>query len=441
MRRRIITGLLFAVPVLSAADFQDFQAARAVIGQPSFSAHEKGIEPRALSLARGNLYVADASGQMLTFDVSRIGSARTTACPVCLVTPQASIAQNVFEGIAASAGSGRNIVIADMKSHRVMLWRGVSPLEKPDVVLSGFLNPVSVAIDNQRLFVGDTGSHHVFIWNSLPTFDTQAPDVTLGPSEIGETAGPDTIQTPSALVSDGANLFVGDAASHRVLVFSTGDSAAPQVLNAATLLPGAVAPGTLLAIEHSRENTTVFLNGNPLRTTESEGQPIQIQVPYDLNSATAGSLWIKTELEGGLANVSRPVTLRFAAATPGIFAFGTTEPRTGLVLHAPAGVPLSPEDPAKAGDLLTVWATGLGAVNTEANEEGGFDTLIPVRAAINGSPIEVISATLPAEATGVYEVRLRLPAVLPASASLALLELVLLENDAKSNAVTFPLKK
>jgi uncharacterized protein (TIGR03437 family) len=96
-------------------------------------------------------------------------------------------------------------------------------------------------------------------------------------------------------------------------------------------------------------------------------------------------------------------------------------------------VPLSPEDPARPSELLTVWATGLGAVASEANSDGAFDTLTPVHATINGNTIEVVSAVLPAEATGVYAVHLRMPAQLPPSATL-----VLLQNDFKSNAVTFP---
>jgi uncharacterized protein (TIGR03437 family) len=310
-------------------------------------------------------------------------------------------------------------------------------------VLSGFVDPVSVALDNQRLFVGDAGSHHVFIWNALPSADGTPPDVTLGASAAPfgikgmDSLGPDTIETPSALASDGTNLFVADAAAHRVLVFSPADSAMPQPLNAATLAAGAFAPGTLVSLDNGTGTSTVFLDGNPVRITDTNGDQLQIQIPYELNGAAAGSLWIRTNQEDGSVAVSRPVALRFSPASPGIFAFGAKEPRTGLMLHAlsAAGVPLSPEDPAKPGELLTVWATGLGAVASEPNGEGGFDTLIPVRAAIDGNTVGVVSASLPADATGVYEVRLRLPAQLTSAPIL-----VLSQNDYRSNAVTFPVQ-
>ena len=246
--------------------------------------------------------------------------------------------------------------------------------------------------------------------------------------------GADTIQTPTALVSDGLNLFVADAAAHRVLVFSTGDTVSPHVVNAASLSPGSLAPGTLVSVNRANSKSTVFLNGMPMPATDSSSDQIQVQIPYELNNATAGNLWTRTELEDGSTVTSRPSAIRFTAASPGIFAFGTKEPRTGLLLHAAASVPLSPEDPAKPAELLTVWATGLGAVDSEANSDGEFNTLVPVHATIGGNPVEVISAVLPAEATGVYEVRLRLPAQVSPGAAL-----VLLQNDSRSNAVSFPI--
>jgi uncharacterized protein (TIGR03437 family) len=425
MGRSIFTILLCAAAVLSAADFQDFQAARAVIGQPSFSAHEKGVVARSLSFVKNNLYVADASGHVLSYDVSRVGSAKTPGCPVCLVGPQTTIAQNVFEGVAAVAIHGQTIVVADARSQRVLLWNGISPSREPDVILSGFRNPVSVALDDQRLFVGDAASHHVFVWNSLPTDDSQPPDVTLGSD--AEIPGADTIQSPSALASDGENLYVADAAAHRVLIFSAAVDIAPQVVNAASREAGPLAPGTLVEIGPV-SGTTVLLNGAPLPVTESNGDKLQVQIPYDLNNATAASLWIRSD-----AGNSAPTALRFNTASPGIFAFGTTDPRTGMLLHAPAGVPLSPEDPAKPSELLTVWATGLGAVSPEPNSEGAFEILTPVQATLNGNFIEVAAAVLPAQSTGVYEVRLRLPNQLSPNASL-----VLIQNDLKSNPVTFP---
>jgi uncharacterized protein (TIGR03437 family) len=422
--RRIFLSALLCGLSLHAADFEDFQAARAVIGQPSFSAHDKGVNAAALSIAKNTLYVADISGRLFGFDLTRIGASPTPGCPVCLITPQSTQAQNVFQGVAAVAVNGHNIAIADTKNHQVMLWK-----ENASLILTGFTNPTSVALDNQRLYVGDSGSHHVFIWNQLPTSASQLPDVTLGIADPDSPTA-DSIQTPAALASDGTSLYVADSSAHRVLIFSAADSDSPRIVNAASLVAGPLAPGTLISIDHASAASAVFLNGTPLRVTETSGDQLQVQIPYELSNASSAALWLQTD---GAA--SRPASVRLVPASPGIFAFGVKEPRTGLVLHAPEGVPLSPEDPAKPSELLTVWATGLGAVSSDANASGGFDVLTPVRATVNGNAVEVVSATLPPEATGVYEVTLRLPADLSGSS----VSLVLLQNESKSNAVTFPI--
>lgn len=419
---RLFALLCFAAAVLSAADFENFQAARAVIGQSSFSSHDKGVTARALTLAKGNLNVADDSGRLLTFDLSRMGAPHAPACPVCLTAAQSSINQPVIEGIAAFAVNGRTIAIADSKNHRVILKRNSA-----DVILTSFTQPISIALDNQRLFVGDAAAHHVYIWNSLPTYDAP-PDVTLGIPESTDGPGADTLQIPAALASDGANLYVADAAAHRVLVFSPADTPAPRLVNAATLQSGPVAPGTLVAIDRAASGkTTVLLNGTALESAEQ----LQFQVPFNLN-ASAAAVWIQTESEDGAVTTSRPAALRLTAVSPGIFAFGTHEPRSGLLVHSPEGIPLTSDNPARPSELIAVWATGLGAVASAPDADGGFQTLTPVRAALNGNSIEVVSARLPADSSGVYEVVLRMPDPLPANATLNIFQ-----NDSKSNTVKF----
>ncbi len=54
--------------IVCAAEFRTGQAARAVIGQTSFTAHEKGVVAQSLVFSNGKLFAADASGRVLTFD-------------------------------------------------------------------------------------------------------------------------------------------------------------------------------------------------------------------------------------------------------------------------------------------------------------------------------------------------------------------------------------
>ena len=159
--------------------------------------------------------------------------------------------------------------MADAAGHRVLIWRSTTPVPgvigamQPDVVLGeSITDPVSVAYDGQRLFVGDAAQHRVLIWNTLPHADNQPADVILGQSDSAP--GPTSVGTPSALVSDGNNLFVADTENRRILVFSAGDFDLSEndILNSATLLPSAPRPRN--ARDHSRRRRSQQLRNCPV---------------------------------------------------------------------------------------------------------------------------------------------------------------------------------
>ena len=99
----------------------------------------------------------------------------------------------------------------------MLIWRdssAQSALKGPDLVLgrtgselstvSGatIVDPVSVAFDGKRLFVGDAALHRILVWNSLPATESQPADVVLGQPNftaavIADTPAPDSISRPS----------------------------------------------------------------------------------------------------------------------------------------------------------------------------------------------------------------------------------------------------
>ncbi len=463
MRKACLT-LIFAT-LTHAAEFHTGQAARAVIGQSSFSSREPGVSAHALSLAHGRLFAAEAN-RLVTFDISK-------PCTLCGFAPVSIANQAVMRGVAGVAVSGKVVVAADSANHRVLIWRSTTPApgfigaKQPDVVLT-VAEPVSVAYDGHRLFVGDTAQHRVLVWNALPNTDDQAADAVLGKPESGLTDAA-TIGTPAALVSDGTNLFVADTENHRILVFSPGDLDLPEgdIVNSASLLSIPLAPGTLVTIraagltseteaadESSSEplptqlaNVEVYLNGTPLRLLSVSPEEIQAQFPNDLAGVTSASLYLRSERENGAALVSSAAAVQIAPASPGIFAIGTREPRNGLLLHAsneqdgeggPAkGVPITNESPAAPGEVVTVWATGLGLVGGGDRFSTDGDTVLPVNALVNGEPAEVLSARLPRGVAGIYEVVVALPRGLAAGDGI---RLQLVENAVPSNTVIFPVR-
>jgi uncharacterized protein (TIGR03437 family) len=444
---------------ISGAEFQTGQAARAVIGQPSFSAREAGIVAHALAASKGRLYVADASNRVLTFDLTKIPGPKDdlsgrdgAGCSVCGFSPVSIANQAVMRGVAGATAYGKTVVVADAANHRVLIWRDSSAgPQKPDIVLgrggSALLEPTSVAFDGKRLFIGDAGLHRVLVWNTLPVTDDQPADAALGQPDSNSNAtndvpGANTLHNPAALVSDGANLFVADAADRRILVFTPGDTAlgGDAVVNSASLLATPLAAGGLAAIRAKGQSDSsrveVVLNGGTVPVLSVSDEEIQIRTPDDLGNATAGSLYVRSQQAGGAVTVSSAVGVKLASAFPGLYAFGGSEPRAGLLLHADAaasgGVPVTPETPARAGEVITAWGTGLGT----ADEDG--KVLNPVNAWVNGMRAEVISAKLPRDAIGVYEIRLILP---PDSGGKGTAQLFLTQAGNASNTITFPVEQ
>ncbi len=497
MRVRAATLLLLSTSLL-AAEFESGQAARAVLGQSSFSSREAGIRVTSMIVSRDRLYAADSSGHVLTFDLSRLGSVRddrsarqSGGCAVCLPLPSAETKESVMPGVAAVSVWDKTIAVADAVNHRVLIWRDSTaprPDRGPDIILgrssesSGpgpatLVNPVSVALDGKRIYVGDASLHRVLVWNSLPLTDDQPADAVLGQPDFTsrnavDAPDPESIAAPSAMVSDGNNLFVADSASRRILVFSPGDlPLSPEAaVNSASLVNGPVAPGTLITISgnHFSETTEsaasedgeplpkrlggveVIFDGQALPLLAVSPTQVQAQIPYDLGNRSAASLYLRLEHSASIPAVTTAVGIRLVPASPGIFALGGSEPRGAILLHAAAlatggAPPVTEESPARAGEVLSLWATGLGAVWEDgagypiAGHPQGTtaEAAIPVTAQIDGVAATVLSAKLPEGSIGVYEIQIVMPAEAIVNTKA---RLTLTQNGIISNSVSFAMQ-
>lgn len=492
---------LLAGASLYAAEFQSGQAARAVLGQPSFTAREAGVKATSMVIVRDRLYAADSSRHTLTFDLSKVPGVRDDRsghqagpCSLCGFAAIAQTNQSVMPGVAAVGVWGKTIAVADAANHRVLLWRDASSPRadrRPDVILGGLSealplgpatlsNPVSVALDGKRLFVGDAALHRVLVWNTLPAVDEQPADSVLGqpdfvsasPTDLPE---PHSIVTPLALASDGTNLFVADAASSRILVFSPADTplASDSVINSATLRTGPLAPGTLITLNGSSfADTTETASNDPHEPLPKrlgglelvfDGQvlpllsvsptEVQAQLPYDLGTRGAASVYLRGEHSGGIITVTAPISVKLVPASPGLFALGGAEPRGAILLHRqsgssdPGGAPITRESPARRGEVVRVWAAGLGllvdadagktAVAGRPHDGQESDVAVPVTAQIDGQPVQVLSARLPEGAIGIYEIEIAIPGDLPAETEA---RLVVMQNGLSSNTVIFALQ-
>jgi uncharacterized protein (TIGR03437 family) len=501
MTLRLTACLLLSLGI-RATEFHNGQAARLVIGQPSFSARETGISVSNLLISNGRLYASDATRHVLIFDLAGIpgpkddlAPAHGPSCMVCGFSPTAVANEPILQGSPAVSIYGTTVALADTPKHRVLIWRDTrvsAANQMPDIVLGDstpdpssihgttLIEPTSVAFDGKHLFVGDAALRRVLVWNSLPAFNNQPPDAVLGQqnlttNETSEVPAADTLHGPTALVSDGANLFVADSFDRRILVFTAADAPLPRntISNSASLIAGPLAPGTLVTLTGAAladgsasapddrvqplptklGKIEVLFDGLPLPLLSVSPTQIRAQIPYALGNTSSASIYVRTEHNEDRITTTSAIAVKIVPANPGLFAFGGTEPRSGLILHASrdsegqSGTPVTVENPARPGETLIVWAAGLGTVR-DGNSPvralmgvpyTGSDARVatPVSALVEGRSAALVSAVLPQGSIGIYEVRVLLPPDLPNNPKT---QLLIAQNRYVSNRITVPVQ-
>ena len=245
--KRIAIFLFFAAAVC-AADFAGGQAARLVIGQPTFTSQDSNSSDTILGGASGLAYAADT---LFVADSNRVGATPSnhrvllyqnlsgmlpkptdpliydSKCPVCVGHATLVLGQPDFttatENLAATpttlrlptavASDGVHVVVADTNHNRVLIWNRIPTAnDAPADVVVGQPNftstslpagspnaksmrgPQGVWIQNGRLYVADTQNNRVLIFNRIPTSNGAAADVVLGQPNFTTFVEPDLTQ-------------------------------------------------------------------------------------------------------------------------------------------------------------------------------------------------------------------------------------------------------
>ena len=220
------------------------------------------------------------------------------------------------------------------------------------------------------------------------------------------------------------------------------DPTIEAVTNAASFLQGPVSPGEIVVLfglslgprdltpltidaegRLTREiaGTRVLFGNAPAPLIYSSNRQVAAIVPYGVGPLDR--VPVRVEYRGRL---SGSVSVKVAAAAPGIFTVGATS--QGAILNQD-GSPNSMQNPAAPGDIVSIYATGEGQTDPPG-QDGQLATgvlptpRLPVWVKIGGAGAEVHYAgaapTLPA---GVLQVNARIPAGTPPGAVEVLLQI------------------
>jgi uncharacterized protein (TIGR03437 family) len=289
---RVSIVLLAWAAAAVPAEFQNGQAARLVIGQPSFTA-ERPISSRealggagGVGFGGGRLFIADSNRmgagpinhRVLIYDaVSAFIPApdaeirQGSTCPACVGIPVAVLGQTDFDagkpglenGLnlpTAVASDGVRLAVADTDNNRVLIWRTIPTVNgtPPDVVVgqpdlktnlpktdqTGLRGPQGVWFHDGKLIIADTQNSRVLIYNSIPTSNGARADLVLGQPDFNTRPSADltvsnvrptasSMLNPVSATTSGNRLFVADLGFNRVLIYNsipTANNAAADVV-------------------------------------------------------------------------------------------------------------------------------------------------------------------------------------------------------------------
>src|ERR1019366_8723910 len=88
---------------------------------------------------------------------------------------------------------------------------------------------------------------------------------------------------------------------------------------------------------------------------------INVQVPFEL-AGYSGSMEIEKDTSAGTI-VSAAVPVGLANGAPGIFTHDGSGKGPGVVVHSADSTPVTTDSPAKPGEDIIVYVTGLGTVD------------------------------------------------------------------------------
>ncbi|MBV8834798.1 MAG: hypothetical protein JO108_36860, partial [Acidobacteriaceae bacterium] len=221
---------LFAVPA-APAQFTNGQAARAEFGQQAFTTGANGISqnllgaPSGLAFANGILYVADNNRVGATPNNNRILGFDTTQLPAPSADVTAALHPNNNCWVC---GYSAVRLYGEVDYATPYPGRAAVPAIGPPggQNVGSMETPTAVATDGTHFAVADTDNNRVLVWYKLPASQFTPPDIVLGQTNFTSFQTPqlvnaNSLRGPQGVWFQNGKLFVADTQNYRVLIWNS----------------------------------------------------------------------------------------------------------------------------------------------------------------------------------------------------------------------------
>lgn len=408
--------------------------------------------PTSVIFSAGNLFIADSSNQRVR-RVSSDGTITTVAgngiagfsgdggpaTSASLATPLGMALDSLGNLYMADGDNNRirrisqNGVITTVAGNGIGRFAGDQGL-----ATNALLNvPEDVAVDGAgNLFIADAGNNRVRKVDAFGIISTVAGTGVDGFSGDGGPAGQAMLSFPWGLTTNAAgNVYIADRVNNRVRMVSQSVTGRPSLTDNSTVnaasFANVIAPGAIVSIfgtdfAGSAMNassmplptvlgdTSVTFNGIVAPLFSVSDVQINAQAPFDLPAGSAVSIQVR---RGNNLSVAR--TANVAVVSPGIFIVDPAS-SAGAVLHANDFSLVSSSSPARAGELLLIYCTGLGPLRTAVKSGDAAPSVPPLVETLNlpavniaGLPANVMYAGLVPGFVGLYQIGVQAPSGLP----------------------------
>ncbi len=253
-------------------------------------------------------------------------------------------------------------------------------------------NPQGIAIDaSGNLLVADSGLNQILSVNSFGNVTLVSGTGTPAYSGDGASALLAQLNGPSDVLVSTGGVFITDSGNNRIrqLVGSaTQVTVAPllvvSAVNAASLVPGPVAPGMLMALVGGGSVTDVSFNSIAVPILSSTSNEVLVRVPVSLQGVQSVQISVNQVLE---------ITANVVEAAPALFATSTGQ---ASVLNQD-GTLNGPLNPALRGSIITLFGTGEGV------------TGLPFSLSIGGYAGSIIYAGPAGNYPGMFQINAQVP--------------------------------